>query len=209
MTLNTWLIFAGAIILLTASPGPNALLALTHGVRHGASRAAATVAGSLVAFMILLGVSLAGVGAILTASATAFQILKWVGAAYLIFLGIRTWRSEPKSVAGEEPGEGKPLRRRRDLFRDGFLVAISNPKIIMFFAAFFPQFISPGAAWLPQVAVLALTFVALEAMWQLAYTGGGSKMARWLDESGAMRWFNRVTGGLFVGAGLLVLLSKK
>lgn len=209
MTLQTWILFVSTVFLITASPGPNALLALTHGAKHGAGRAAATVLGSLTGFMVLLALSLVGLGALLAASATAFQIVKWLGALYLIYLGIKTWRSNPEAVSANTGALSDTEIVRRSLFRKGFLVAISNPKILVFFAAFFPQFIIPSEPQLPQILVLASTFVLLELSWQLTYALGGGQLSRWLGRSEVARWFNRVTGGLFVGSGLLVAFSKK
>ena len=209
MTLQTWIIFASTVFLITASPGPNALLALTHGARHGASRAAATVLGSLTGFMVLLALSLVGLGALLAASATAFQIVKWLGALYLVYLGIKTWRSSPEAVSASKGILSGAKIVRRSLFREGFLVAVSNPKILVFFAAFFPQFIVPSEPQLPQILILASTFALLELGWQLTYALGGGQLSRWLGRAEVARWFNRVTGGLFIGSGLLVAFSRK
>jgi RhtB (resistance to homoserine/threonine) family protein len=207
MNLHTWLIFAGSVILLTASPGPNALLALSHGVKHGLKNTFATICGSLLAFIILMVASLAGIGAIMASSVWMFETIRWLGAAYLIYLGVKMWRSTPKEIVADEiePSDKSKIA----LFRKGFLVAISNPKIIIFFASFFPQFINPAYPQLQQMVILGVTFVSLELSWQLLYAGGGNKISAWINTPKRQQIIDRVSGSLFIAAGTLLLFSKK
>ena len=207
MNLHTWLIFAGSVILLTASPGPNALLALSHGVKHGLKNTFATICGSLLAFIILMAASLAGIGAIMASSVWLFKTIRWLGAAYLIYLGIKMWHSTPKEVVADEIESSD--KSKVVLFRKGFLVAISNPKIIIFFTSFFPQFINPAYPQLQQMVILAVTFVSLELSWQLLYAGGGNKVSGWIKTPERQRIIDRVSGSLFVAAGTLLLFSRK
>ena len=207
MDLHTWLIFAGSVILLTASPGPNALLALSHGVKHGLKNTFATICGSLLAFIILMVASLAGIGAVMASSVWLFEAIRWLGAAYLIYLGIKMWRSSPEKVVTEEIDTSN--QSRAALFRKGFLVAISNPKIIIFFASFFPQFINPAYPQLQQMVLLGVTFVGLELCWQLIYAGGGNHISEWINTPKRQQLIDRVSGSLFVAAGTLLLFSRK
>ena len=210
MDWNVWLLFAAATLALTASPGPSALLALSHGSRHGARRTAATVAGSLVAFSLMLAVSLAGVGALLAASATAFSALKLVGAVYLVYVGVKTWRAAGRPAPSEaDDARGAAPVGVRGRFWSGFAVAASNPKVLVFSAAYFPQFISPEGPYLLQVAVLAATFLGLEGAWQGAYAGAGGRLALWLSRPVIRRRFDRATGGMFVGLGLALAASSR
>ena len=210
MDWNTWALFAATTLALTASPGPSALLALSHGSRHGARRTSATVAGSLAAFALMLAVSLAGVGAVLAASAGAFQALKLAGAAYLVYVGVKTWRVAGRHAAPETDVAREPAPvGARSRFWSGFAVAASNPRVLVFSAAYFPQFIAPDGPYLLQVAVLAATFLGLEATWQAVYAGAGGQLASWLSRPVIRRRFDRATGGMFVGLGVALAASSR
>jgi threonine/homoserine/homoserine lactone efflux protein len=207
VTLDLWLVYMLAAIGLSLTPGPNGLLSLTHGVRFGLARTVFTVAGGVSGFMVLVAASLAGLGALLAASEQAFNIAKWVGAAYLVYLGIRLWRAPPPQVrAADAQGlsnESGPAR----LFTQGFLVAVSNPKALIFFAAFLPQFMVPGMPYWQQLVVLGGTFAVVEFAYELVLAGMAEKIAPWLGKHG--RWFNRITGTSFVGIGGLLAMAHR
>ncbi len=206
MALETWLLYLIASAALCVTPGPNSLLALAHGASHGVNRTIFTSLGGALGFTLTIAVCMAGLGALLTASATAFTVLKWIGAAYLIYLGIVTWRSPPLAVS-VKPRQA--LARRRKLFAQGFMAAASNPKGIVFFAAFLPQFIDPGRSQLLQFVILAATFVAIEFVYELVIAGSATKLAPWLGKSGLGSWFNRITGMTFVGVGGLLAAANR
>jgi threonine/homoserine/homoserine lactone efflux protein len=145
-----------------------------------------------------------GLGALLAASEAAFTVAKVVGAAYLIWLGIKTFRS---GAIIETSGENQP--RTRSFYAQGFLVGASNPKAVLFFAAFFPQFLSPAAPIVPQFAVLAVTFMVFEFTVLTACALSVAKLMPVLRASGPVRWVNRVCGGLFALMGSLLLLSRR
>ncbi|KAA2213023.1 LysE family translocator [Teichococcus oryzae] len=201
MSLELWLVYLAAALGLSLTPGPNGLLALTHGARFGLRPAAWTVLGGAVGFLFLIAASLAGLGALLAASGTAFTAAKWAGAAYLVYLGVRLWRSPaPVVVAAQASGlpggrAARPLR----LFGDGFLVAVSNPKALLFFAAFLPQFMVPGDSFAVQLLFLGGTFVAVEIAYELLLAGLAGRISPWLGRHG--RVFNRAAGGTFIGIG--------
>jgi threonine/homoserine/homoserine lactone efflux protein len=203
MTVSTYLLYLAAVMLLVITPGPTMLMCATNALNHGPVRAMASAAGALTASLAVMALSAVGLGALLVASATAFTVLKIVGAAYLIWLGIRTMR-------GSAPPLGKlPRARSRSLFVQGLLVGASNPKALLFFAAFFPQFIDPAAPVLPQFMVLSLTFVALDALMLAACAAGVGRIAPLLRDTRIVRWINRVCGGLFTLLGGLLLLSRR
>ena len=206
MTFDLWLVYVLAAIGLSLTPGPNGLLSLTHGVRFGAARAMFTVLGGVAGFMVLVAASLAGLGALLAASETAFTVAKWIGAAYLVYLGIRLWKAPPPrvSIAAESFAEEASVSR---LFAQGFLVAVSNPKALIFFAAFLPQFMVPGASYWLQLLVLGGTFAVVEFVYELVLAGTAQKIAPWLARHG--RWFNRITGSCFVGIGGLLATANR
>jgi len=209
--------FLVASVGLSLTPGPNGLLSLTHGARFGVARTAFTALGAGAGFLVLIAASLAGLGALMAASEQAFTIAKWIGGAYLIYLGIRLWRA-PAPVIGDVPGmgiengddaapvlgrEARPAR----LFIQGFTVAISNPKVLIFFAAFLPQFMTPGLGFLPHFLILGGTFVTIEVSYELILAGTAHRLAPWLARGG--RWFNRVTGSTFIAIGGLLTAAGR
>jgi threonine/homoserine/homoserine lactone efflux protein len=202
MSLHIWLLYLGAVFLISGTPGPNMLLAMTHGIHHGLRRTAtSTMGGLLIGVITILAVSLGGLGAILLASAHLFTAIKYVGAAYLIYLGIRTWRTTGDQLdTTGRPDAQSGLAR----FRIGVLVSLSNPKAILFGVAFFPQFLDPARPILPQATVLIFSFVCVETGWMFVYAGGGAKLAQWLKQGSRMRWFDRAAGSAFIGAGLVL-----
>ncbi len=206
MALETWLLYLVAASLLCVTPGPNTLLALVHGASHGVERTVFTCLGGALGFTLVIGVSMAGLGALLTTSATVFTILKWVGAAYLVYLGIVTWRAPPLTVRLTPEHRSA---RRRTLFSQGFMAAASNPKGIVFFAAFLPQFIDPGRSQLTQFLVLAATFVFIEFVYELGLAGSATRLGPWLGRTGTGRWLNRMTGAVFVGMGGLLAAANR
>nr|WP_267957772.1 LysE family translocator [Halomonas zhangzhouensis] len=188
-------------------PGPVALLCTTHGLRFGRHRAFATVLGGGVASLVLMTLSALGLGAVLATSETAFFVLKLLGGAYLIYLGLQAWLARPQSPLNDAPaavkGQSVPA-----MFRQGFLVGIGNPKDLLFFAALFPNFITIGEPQLIQFVILALTWLVIDTTLMTLYATLGSGLGRWFDSPGRMRAFHRTTGGLFLGAGGTLIVSS-
>jgi homoserine/homoserine lactone efflux protein len=204
MTLSTYLIYFVAVTLLTLTPGPTMLMTLTNSVNHGPWRALASLSGSLAANMVIMMLSALGLGALLAASEAAFTTLKLIGAAYLIWLGVRTFRN---GGGLQIDGNGGP--RGRSLFMQGVLVGASNPKSLLFFTAFFPQFIDPAAPFLPQFLLLSLTFVFGDFVILGAGAFGVGRIAPWLRQAHVVRWINRVCGGLFAFLGSMLLFARR
>lgn len=201
----TWITYVGVITALIVFPGPVALLCTSHGLKFGRHRATATVLGGGLASLVLMLVSALGLGAILAASETAFSLLKVVGGGYLIFLGIQAWRARPQPPSPELDGAAPdPLAPKASigrLFRHGFMVGVSNPKDLLFFAALFPNFIAVGEPQLVQFAILALTWLVIDTTLMSIYAAMGSGLGRWFNRPGRVKAFNRATGGLFMVAG--------
>ena len=208
MSLDLWLLYLAAAIGLSLTPGPNGLLALTHGACFGPRLATWTILGGALGFLVIIAASLAGLGALLAASEEAFTAAKWIGGGYLAWLGIRLWRAPAPAIAVPHPGHAAPdLAHPARLFAQGFLVAASNPKAIIFFAAFLPQFMVPGTPFAVQLLSLGGTFVIVEIAYELMLAGLAGRIAPWIGRHG--RWFNRATGGTFVGIGALLATTSR
>ena len=196
MQLDTWLIYLLASIGLSFSPGPNGLLALTHGALHGSRKTLFTIMGGALGFVAIIALSMFGIGALLASSVLWLTVLKWVGGAYLVWLGIQVWRAPPVTVTdGAAPVRASGM----SLFRQGLVSAVSNPKALLFFAAFLPQFIDPHRSLLVQFLVLAGTFMATEVITEYVLASAAHRIRPWLIRMG--RRFNRICGGLFVAIG--------
>jgi threonine/homoserine/homoserine lactone efflux protein len=204
MTLPTYLLYVAAVALLIVTPGPTMLMCMSNSMNHGLRRAMTSVAGAVTAVLGVMLLSAMGLGALLAASETAFTTAKLVGAAYLIWLGIKTFRSDAVLKA-----EAVSAPRSRSFYLQGLLVGASNPKAVLFFAAFFPQFLNPAAPIAPQFAILALTFVALEFTVLTLCALGVARLLPLLRSSGPVRWINRICGGLFTLLGALLLFTRR
>ncbi|MGH6638410.1 MAG: LysE family translocator [Polaromonas sp.] len=206
MTLTTYFLYLAAVALLVFSPGPTMLMCMTTALNHGPRKAMTSAAGSVSAVLCVMLLSALGLGALLAASETAFTVAKFMGAAYLIWLGIKTFGSDATVL---QAGAGDEETPRRSFFLRGFLIGASNPKALLFFAAFFPQFLNPAAPFAPQFAVLALTFIAFELTVLTLCALGVSRVAPLLRSSRPVRWVNRISGGLFTLMGGLLLLTRR
>ena len=177
MSLSTWLLYAAAVFVLTVTPGPSVLMCVTQGVNHGARRALFAALGSVTAVVGIMACSAVGLGAVLATSERAFSAVKWLGVAYLLYVGITTLRSTASSF--ELPADGNASPNRLGLYVKGLLVGASNPKALLFFTAFFPQFLNPAAPQLPQFMVLGITFVCFELFWLMFYASFAARIAPW------------------------------
>ena len=199
MTLATWFAFAAASTVLLLIPGPTVLLVVSYALTQGRKVAVAMAAGVALGDFTAMTVSLAGLGALLAASAALFMLLKWIGAAYLIFLGVRLWRAQPvMPEVAPKPGD----HGVRSIFGHAFVVTALNPKSIAFFVAFVPQFIVHDAALLPQLVVMEATFVGLATLNSLAYALAADRLRRSIRGPGVLKWMNRAGASCLVGMGV-------
>ncbi|HYC05387.1 MAG TPA: LysE family translocator [Azospirillaceae bacterium] len=208
MSWQTLSMFLATCFFLSMTPGPNMLLAMSLGVRFGPRGAVWGGLGMCAALAVLSALSALGLGALLATSATAFEIFKWAGVAYLAWLGVQAWRApvETRAENGAAAlGDGVGPR----LFLRGALVCFSNPKALVFMAALFPQFIDPALDVGPQLLVLVAAMLVIEFGWIMAYALGGDRLAARLTTPSAARLLNRMTGGLLIGAGGLLALARR
>lgn len=210
MTFSTWWLFIIMTFVVSATPGPNMLYVMSTSARHGVNAAVVAMSGCMTALLAMMSISAAGLGALLHTFPAVFDALRLAGAAYLAYLGVKCWRAP---VADETDGDvarvAVPNARLGAIYRQGFLVAASNPKAILFAAAFFPQFIHPEAAKLPQFAILLVTFTVIEVAWYFVYAVSGKSLAVYLSRVSVMRAFNRVTGGVFIGFAALMATAHE
>lgn len=206
MSLSTWLLYVAAVFVLTVTPGPSVLMAVSTSVRQGWRRAMVSTLGSTSAIVGLMTLSALGLGTLLATSETLFNALKWAGAAYLAWLGISALRAPDTAIA---VGGGAEAGSTGRLFMQGFWVGASNPKALLFFGALFPQFIDASAPQVPQFLILGLTFVFFELVWLTAYALGAARARHWLEQPHRARQFNRLTGGVFLLAAGLLATSRR
>ncbi len=204
MPFSTWLLFCGVALLVTFSPGPGVLLAISNSMAVGARHTVFSSLGNAAGLFIVSGAATAGMGALLTVSASAFLVVKLVGAGYLVYLGIKQWRSAPLKLNAAASRRDQPHTAGR-LFLQGMGVAVTNPKAILFFTALFPQFLTPGHSLLLQTLLLTATFTALALVSHAVYVGLFRSLRRFLTEARHLCLFNRISGGLFVLLGLSLL----
>ncbi len=212
MALHQWLIYVSVVLAIIATPGPAAGLCMSHGVAHGRLRTLFTIVGLLLSSVTLIGLSAAGLGAVIATSGTLFLIVKYVGAAYLIYLGVSIWRSPPSNskTANAQPNNVEvdqvPAYK---LIRTGYLVGVSNPKDLLFFGALFPQFMDPTLPAIGQILVLSATWLIVAFSIMVCYAAIGFQLATALDRIGAHGLFNRITGGALIAAGAVLAWFKR
>lgn len=206
MSWTTWWLFACATALIAATPGPNMLHIMARSVQLGVRRSTVAMAGCLSAVIICVTLSSLGLGALLTASRPLFELIRYIGAAYLLWLAWKSWSAPVAAdAAGLDPDVPITGPTSAEIFRTALFTGLSNPKLIVFSAAFFPQFIRADRPWDLQFAILVGTFAIIEVSCYCAYALGGRSLSAFLSSPKRRRAFNRATGGLFAlfGFGLL------
>jgi homoserine/homoserine lactone efflux protein len=209
MTLATWLAFFLATILLCFSPGPGALSSMSAGMKYGWRRGMWNCMGMQASIIVNSTIIALGLGAILMASTTAFEIMKWCGALYLMWLGIQKFREEP--VPFEEIAARTEFKdtTTKGIFLQGFLVSQTNPKGLIFLLAVLPQFVDPSQPTAMQYVILTLTLVCIDIVAMGCYTGFAARVLTMLKDPSHIRWTNRVIGSLFVMAGGALAVFKR
>lgn len=207
MSFELWLSFAITSAILVAIPGPTVMMVVSFALSQGKRSIPASTTGVMAGDFTAMTVSLLGAGAILATSATLFTLIKYIGAAYLIWLGLKMWRNA--KVGDALPEASKALGRDRHVFWRCYIVTALNPKGVVFFTAFLPQFIDPTAALLPQFALLEATFIGLAGlntvMWAMT---AGSLRARF-EKPGFRAVVDRIGGSFLIGAGILTAASRR
>ena len=207
MTWHSWFAFVLASAVMGVVPGPGVTSIVGYAIGSGRRTALASVYGMAVGNAVAISLSLAGVGAVLAASATAFSILKWIGAIYLITLGVVTL-VKAQSATAVRSGDARPASPRA-AFLGNVAVGVFHPKTIVFFIAFVPQFISARTAYAPQAALLAATFCLTVLITDSGYALAASGASRWLRREGVERWSSRASGGVLIAAGVATAAARR
>ena len=203
MSLDLYLAFVAASAILILIPGPNVALIVANSVAHGTRFGLLTVSGTSSAVVVHLALTVLGATAILNFLAASFDWLRWAGVVYLVWLGVRAWRAAPVDLAGTKA----QARSVRLIFARGFLVGLTNPKTLLFYGAFLPQFITPGPNVADQLLLLAVTFFVAATVLDGAWAILAGRLRALLTTHARLR--NRLTGGLLVGAGLGLALARR
>jgi len=209
MSFEFFLIYSVTVFVASIVPGPSMLLALTHGIKYGAKRTIVSALGNLSVTLLQAAISIAGLGAILLASEGLFNIIKWAGAAYLIYMGVSIWRSPNMSVSGKSSSQHLSKASLRKMYLQAAFVTAGNPKAIVFFTAVFPQFIDPNAAYIPQFGMLMGTGGVIAFGCFMIYAIGGQKIVTLFSKATVGKYFNKIIGGTFIGAGIGLASSNK
>ncbi|GLO47839.1 threonine transporter RhtB [Pseudomonas putida] len=205
--MEVWLGFFAACWVISLSPGAGAIASMSSGLQYGFWRGYWNALGLQLGLIMQIAIIAAGVGAVLAASATAFQVIKWFGVAYLIYLAYKQWRALPMDMSDESAVRpiGKPLSL---VFR-GFLVNVSNPKALVFMLAVLPQFINPHQPLLPQYVAITVTMVTVDMLVMAGYTGLAARVLRLLRTPKQQKRLNRTFAGLFIGAATFLATLRR
>lgn len=204
MTLELYISYALATLIILAIPGPTILLVISYALSQGRRAALSTVVGVGLGDAIAVTVSLAGLGAIMATSATAFSVVKWVGAGYLIYLGIKMWRTQPQLSLTDQPAISQ-----RKMTAHTTIVTALNPKSIAFFIAFLPHFMNPVAPAAPQLVILGSTFVMLGVMNAALYAVFAAHLRARITKPKTLKWANRAGGTMLLGAGFMTAALRR
>ena len=207
MAWELWLAFIGAAVLIAVSPGAGAIQSMATGLTHGVRRGYWSILGLEVGLMLQLALVALGLGALVTSSIVAFNVVKWVGVAYLLYLAVRQWRSatvDLRTQMGQASDGGRVA-----LIVRGFLVNATNPKGLVFFLAVLPQFVVPTAPLLPQYLAIGATMMAVDLVVMGLYTGLAVRLLRWLRTPRQQTLLNRTFSGLFATAAVVLSLVRR
>lgn len=196
--------FVFAVTALILMPGPTFTLVVANALAYGTRAGVATALGSSVGNAVLATGGALGLAAVLGLLAGVFDIIRWIGAAYLIYLGIRAWRAIPHTL-----DDARPMRSRRSVFGQAILVAVTNPKTLFFYAAFFPQFIDPAQPATPQLAMLSATLVVLATIYETGCALLAGRLRTYFGNPARARLKNRLTGALLIGTGIGMAVARR
>jgi threonine/homoserine/homoserine lactone efflux protein len=206
MNPTLWLSFAATFAILAITPGPSVLLATANSMNHGSRKTIATILGDLTANTLQITLASLGLATIITTSEPIFNAIKWVGVAYLVYMG--TSKLLTKSAVSNLQVK-KSEKSFFKLFSEGFLMSASNPKAIVFIAAFFPLFIDQSLAFTPQVVILGLTYLVMDGICLLTYVHFSDRLKRYLEDSEKVHMQNKIIGSLLVFSGVMLSLVNQ
>ena len=209
MPIDQYIVFALVSLVVMVSPGPAVVLAITNGMLHGSRGACVAVFGNMTGFAILSSVSVAGLGALIAANGWLFDLLKWIGGLYLIYLGVMMWRSQKQRVGVNEQIDSVRSLHGFQLYQRGLTVTLSNPKAFVYVTALLPQFIDTGKPVLPQFLILILTMMTLQMIVLNGYAFLSGRVRNWLNAPGRMSLFNKTIGTTFIGFGVSLLFTNQ
>ncbi len=202
MTLETWITYVATVLLLMSTPGPSQLLMLSNSATNGLRRGIFTASGDLTAnFLQMLAAGL-GLAAVIATSGTALAVIKWLGVAYLVFLGLKQILKTSATSS-----QNRPRASRKALWMQGFVTSAANPKAVVFFAALFPLFIDGSLPFWPQFAILSATYLTIDGLFLIAYGGSASWLGRRL-QGPAKLWLDRIGGSFMILAAVLLGLKS-
>ena len=205
MNLELYLAFLLATAVMIVIPGPSVMLTVAHGMAFGAQRALVTLIGIVCGISVQLAITLIGMTSFMIFMAEWFEVLRWAGVAYLIYLGIQQWRADPVA----EDLAASPRASVGSRFSQGLVITIMNPKSMVFLAAFFPQFLDPALPLAVQLPVMSVSFVAIAFVFTGLWLIPAGRVGRWFRGTHRIRLRNRITGSLILGAGLSLALARR
>lgn len=200
--LQLYLAFVLAVVLLAVIPGPNVALIVANSVAHGTRYGLLTVAGTTSALVVQLSLAAFGMTKVLSMLGGWFELVRWIGVAYLIYLGLKIWRAP---VADLSTQEAEP-KSTRMIFMRAFLVSLTNPKLLLFYGAFFPQFVDSGKSMSSQIAILCATFLSIAVLMDGGWAIAAGRARAFLNAHSRLR--NRISGGLLIGAGVGLAVAR-
>ncbi len=206
-TLEFWSIYIITVFVASIIPGPSMLLALAHGIKHGTKISMITALGNTVASMIQATIAIAGLGIVLSTSTSIFMIIKYIGAAYLIYLGIKLFKTPFTIEDSNYDKKEKPVLKK--LFSEAFIVAAANPKALIFFTALFPQFIQANRDGLLHYTLLVLVLGVIAFLCMMIYSFGGFKVKGFFNSSSISKYVGKVIGTTFVSLGFGLAFTSK
>lgn len=209
MELSVWLSYVALISALIAFPGPSSLLITLHGYRYGLKKTNYSIFGNLFGSLVLMSFSALGLGVMLTTSELMFSVIKYLGAGYLIYLGVKIWNKKSIHDTDNIHSPKQEVHSSKNLIKQGFFTGLSNPKDLIFFTALFPVFINSKSPIFWQLLVLMITWLIIDYAIKVVYASTGKRINRQFSNASFVTAFNRLTGGMFITAGVVLAGSNK
>ena len=206
MELTLWLSFVGTVIILAMTPGPSVLLATANSMKYGTQKTIGTILGDLSANLCQIILASIGLASIVVSSGELFQVIKWCGVAYLVYIGLKKILTKPQIHLSKGKEDERGMSK---LYAEGFLMSAANPKAIVFFAALFPLFINESSPFLPQIIILAITFLIIDGISLLIYSQFAERLKVYLENQEKVHLQNKIVGVLLIFSGLMLSVVKR